>query len=279
MKNIQTLKVDSFTYWRLNNIHKYGNFNWLQLNYNPNTADIMHIIIEIKDRINTAPEYLKDKIEKQLKEPIPIFILDFNDPKSKYYVDLNTLHKKIGLTINEYYLKNIKNIKSYWEYRLYTKPQNCLTADIDVLEYNNKLNFMIIEAAELYDTKNINEAIKHIFKTFKFRKNQVNELQYKSHIKFATLLKTKAYILFHEIERENKKLKDDTYCLLLDNNNFFIEMLIDIKQYGKNDLDKFFNQYKYDLIKKIKQFNNIYDTYKYLNILTLQHSHNIMQTI
>ena len=265
MKNIQTSKVDSFTYWRLNNIHKYGEFNWLQLNYDPITADIMHIVIEVKERINTTPEKLKDKIEKQLKKPIPIFILDFNNPKSKYYVDVNNLHKKIGLKINEHYLNDIKNVKSYWEYRLYTKPQNCLTTDIDVLEYNNKINlFMLIEAAQLYNTKNINEAIKHIFKTFKFRKNQVNVLQYKSHIKLAELLDVKAYILFHEIE--NKKLKNDTKCLLLNNDNFFIEMLMDIREYDRNDLHKFLNKYKNDLIKKLKQFRNIDEVYKCLNI-------------
>ena len=263
MKNIQTAKVDSFTYWRLNNIHKYGEFNWLQLNYNPNTADIMHIIIEVKEKINIEPEKLKNKIEKQLKKYTPIFILDFNNPKSKYYVDVNNLHKKMGLIINEYYLNNIKNVKSYWEYRLCTRPKNCLTADIDVLEYNSN-SFIIIEAAELYNTKNINESIKHIFRTFKFRKNQVNVLQYKSHIKLAELLDSKAYILFHEIEKENKKLKDNKHCLLLDNDYFFIKMLIDIKQYGRNNLDQFFYQYKYDLIEKIKQFNSIDSAYKYL---------------
>jgi len=262
MKNIQTSKVDSFTCWRLNNIHKYGEFNWLQLNYDPTTADIMHIIIEVKEQINTEPEKLKKKIEKQLKRPIPIYILDFNNPKSEYYVDVNNLHKKIGLVINEHSLKNIKNVKSYWEYRLHTKPQNCLTADIDVLEHNNKINlFILIEAAQLYNTQNLYKAIEHIFKTFKFRKNQVNVLQYKSHVELAKLLEAKAYILFHEIE--NRKLKDDRECLLLNNDDFFIEMLIDIR-YGKNDLYKFLNQYRDDLIKKMKQFKNIDEAYKYL---------------
>jgi len=47
MKNIQHYsKKDFFMEWRIKNINCYGNIYWLQLNYNPETSNILSVILE-----------------------------------------------------------------------------------------------------------------------------------------------------------------------------------------------------------------------------------------
>ena len=256
MKNIQHYnKKDSFMEWRIRNIKCYGNIYWLQLNYNPETSDILSVILEKR------PPYINIKIEKLkeilTKNNIKYFILDFNVLN---FNDVLNLDRKIGLILKDKLNKeNAKFIDSYWKYRLQTRPQNCLTADVDSLEIiNNKI--ILIEAAQLFETCNIDEAVKHIYRTFRFRKNKVNEKQYYSHIKLANIINAKSYILFHKIK--NGKLMEEDCCLILENNENFINMLKDIK-YINNELN-FISKYKDYLDKNLIKFPSIKDAYNYL---------------
>lgn len=143
-----------------------------------------------------------------------------------------------------------------------TKPQNCLTTDIDALEnFNNRL--VAVEAAQLFDTNNINEAIKHIFKTFKLRKNQVNPEQYLSHYNFANMVNGKSYILFHKINKKSE-LEDKEKCLLIENNKDFYNMLNEILIFDRNDMSGFISKYGAYLKNELMQFKDVYETYKYL---------------
>jgi hypothetical protein len=252
MKQIQTSKVDAFMNWRKNNINKYGNIIWLQLNYDPNTANIMSIILEqIKPDINVNTTSIELILKKY---NIPFYKLDF------YSNNLNicNLHILIGLRLAKK-LKSNDIVKSYWDYRLKTIPQNCLTADVDSLEIKND-SIVLVEAAQLFETCNIDEAIKHIFRTFKYRKNQVNEKQYYSHYKLAKVINGCSYILFHKIK--NNQLIDNDCCLLIKNNEDFYNLLCNIKK-SRNE-QEFLKENKSYLINNLIKFSNIYDVYDYM---------------
>lgn len=265
MKNIQTSRANVFENWRIDNIDKYGVFIWLQLNYIKNGAIIEAVIIELKNNLN--PIDSAEKIKTYFTDKgIDSFILDFCNKNNKYYVDdLSRLHNDLNLTL----YKNIDNdsvVSSYWDYRLQTRPSNCLTADIDSLEIFNN-TFVLIEAAQLFDTANIEEAIKHIFKTFKFRRNQVNPEQYLSHYNFANKIFGKSYILFHKIN--NNELECNQKCLLIKNDKKFYDMLNNIKSMGRDSMYDFITTYREYLRSSLIQFDDIYKAYEYLNKETL----------
>ena len=185
MKKIHTNRVDSFENWRVSKISKYGLFNWVQLNYDPETSDIISLIFEEKSN------GINRNIESYLLMTHKSHIINFYDPTSSFYIkDISTLKDQIGLQL----LTDINNDNraySYWNYRLKTKPQNCLTADVDSLEFT-KHGITIIEAAQLFDTSSILNAIPHIFRTFNWRPNKVNPKQYYSQYKYAKDIKAKS---------------------------------------------------------------------------------------
>ncbi|EGK7523356.1 hypothetical protein IO408_001437 [Campylobacter lari] len=256
MKAIQTNKVNSFENWRINNINLYGNFIWPQINYNVENADIISIIFEEKNNINNALDCILCKIQN-----LPYFVLNFQDSKSKYYTNGYDLKAKIGLRL---YKEFKGSCNSYWQYRLQTKPQNCLTADIDSLEVSNNGKFIGIEAAYLFCTDSIDLAIPNIFNTFKFRVNQVNEKQYLSQYKLMRLLHGESFILFHMINKEDNSVNTSNNVLLLKNDNSFCDMLVAIKYLEKN---KFIEKYREYFKKNIFVFKNIYEAYDYIKNL------------
>jgi len=262
MKGVQTSKANAFGNWRIKNTDKFNAFIWLQLNYIKTNAEVIQIIIELKEDLNPV------KLACQLKNylvarGIECFILDFNNKDSEYYVhNLTNLGNNLKLSLSKNFEQN-SMVDSYWDYRVFTRPQNCLTTDIDALEnFNNTL--VTIEAAELFDTSNINESIKHIFKTFKFRKNQVNPEQYLSHYNFAKKVSGKAYILFHETHKHSYELQDMRPCLLIKNNESFYKMLNKILLIDRNDISIFVSLYDDYLKNNLAHFNNIYDVYAHL---------------
>ena len=227
-------------------------------------AELIQVVIELKEDVNPikAAEMLKLYLEKRGLE---CYILDFTRKNNIYYVDdIKTLSKTLNLELANTHINNESFInKSYWGYRIYTRPQNCLTADIDSLEnFNNVL--VPIEAAELFNTANINESIKHIFRTFKFRKNGVNPEQYLSHYNFAKIVNGRAYILFHETT-ESGVLEDKKMCLLIENNTSFYKMLEKINNIHRDDESVFISDYGKYLKDSLIQFNNIYEAYGYLS--------------
>lgn len=254
MKSKQTDRITTFEVWRKNNICKFGNFIWPQINYNVNSADIISIIFEEKDNINlNIVEFIK-KLNN-----IQYFILNFVNNKSPHYVNVANLHNKLGLILGK---PLSTKVESYWDYRLNTKPQNCLTTDIDSLEIG-KTKLAGIEAAQLFDTTTIDRAIPHIFRTFRFRTNKVNEKQYLAQHKLMQQIGGKAFILFHTIQ--NKMLIESEPVFLLDNNLEFYNMLYDIKNIKNESI--FIESYKTYLMSNLKQYNNIYSAYNYIKCL------------
>lgn len=254
MKSKQTDRVATFEIWRKNNINKFGNFIWPQINYNVNNADIISIIFEEKDGVNLSVVEFTKKLNN-----IQYFILNFVNDKSPYYVNGTDLHNQLGLVLGK---PLSAKVESYWDYRLHTKPQNCLTTDIDSLEIG-KTKPIGIEAAQLFDTTTIDRAMPHIFRTFKFRVNKVNEKQYLAQHKLMQQIGGKAFILFHTIQ--NKMLIESEPVFLLDNNLEFYNMLYDIKNIKNESI--FIKSYKTYLMSNLKQYNNIYSAYNYIKCL------------
>ncbi|RZD15570.1 MAG: hypothetical protein EVJ46_09945 [Candidatus Acididesulfobacter guangdongensis] len=263
MKNIQTNKVKVFENWRISVINNYGEFIWPQINYNLK-AEPISIVFEIKNNINNPQSILFNQI-CQLISSIPINCIKISFQKnSPYKIDNTKISSMLNLTLS----KNISNndlINSYWQYRLETRPLNCLTCDIDSLELSNNKKLISIEATYLFDTVNIQSAIENIFKTFKFRCNKVNPKQYLVQQNFISKLNGKAYILFHQISN-NTTLDTKNQCLLLENNELFYPMLTSIKD--KNiDIQSFLKKYGLYLSDNLKAFSNIYYAYNYIQAI------------
>lgn len=255
MKKIHTNRVDSFENWRVSKISKYGLFNWVQLNYDPETSDIISLIFEEKSN------GINKNIESYLLRTHKSHIINFYDPTSRFYIkDISTLKDQIGLQL----LTDINNDNraySYWNYRLKTKPQNCLTADVDSLEFT-KHGITIIEAAQLFDTSSILNAIPHIFRTFNLRPNKVNPKQYYSQYKYAKDIKAKSYILFHRIN--DNILDERSPVLLLENNENFYNMLTFILRLDRYSESVFLQKYSNYLAENLIQFKNIDDAYEFI---------------
>lgn len=257
MKGIQTSKTDAFEQWRINNSTVYGDFIWVQINYDILGANTLSIVFEEKPQININ---IKNIIQK-INGIIPYYILNFININSKFYVDATTLDKKMNLSLKN---KCLSQVSSYWEYRLKTLPQNCLTCDIDSLEAGkNKL--VAIEAAQLFDTNSIVDALPNIFRTFKFRKNEVNENQYLSQFNFMQKINGEAFILFHIID--NNKLDTTKPVFIIKNDYDFYKILCDIKKMSRNDEAIFIKKYNNFFNKNLIPYKNIGDAYGYIKRL------------
>lgn len=250
-------RLASFEIWRKNNVGRFGDFIWIQINYDINSANTIAVIFEQKANTNLDIKFMAQKLCK-----IPYFVLNFTDINSPCYTDGSDLHDKLGLVITN---KLSSKIISYWDYRLQTRPKNCLTADIDSIELTNSANCIAIEAAQLYDTSTINMAIKHIFRTFKFRPNKVNEKQYLSQYKFMQNIHGKAFILFHIVERGC--LDETKPVLLIENDENFYNMLCDIKGFSRYDELIFVGRYEKYLYNNLKQYDDIFEAYDYIKSL------------
>lgn len=254
MKTIQTSKVHAYEQWRINNIDKYGSFIWPQLNYTTPNCDILNIIFEEKPNINNS---LSDFIRDYIPKTLTYNIINLTDHSSKYYITTSSLKTKLNLKLSNEYSGSVS---SYWDYRLKTRPCNCITADIDSIELTEKYP-VGIEAAQLFVTENISESIKHIFNTFTYRTNKVNPFQYIIQQKFMEKIGGKAFILFHKIE--NKLLVDNKPILLLENNEDFTNILKDIRD-NSLSLNSFLCKHQQFFQNNIKSFDNISEGYKFI---------------
>lgn len=257
MKQIVTDRVNSFENWRDFYRNLYGDYIWVQLNYNPENADIISLVFEEKaNKINT-------NIPSTLFSKNSIIINLFN-PKSDFYVhDIEMLKNVLNLKLlNE--ITNSNYPSSYWDYRLKTRPQNCLTADVDALEITNN-GFVAVEAAQLFDTSNSDKAIPHIFRTFNFRKNKVNPNQYYAQFKYAKTINSEAFILFHKIN--GTVLDEKSPVFLMKNNEIFYRLLNFILTLDRTDESDFIRRCSPLLKKSLVQFNNIHEAYRYIKSL------------
>lgn len=264
MKQQRTDKIHAFENWRIRNKDRYGSFIWPQLNYNFSDASIISIIFEQKPDVNITRH--KELINLIQESNLPYFVINFVDEQSVYFTLPQDLDKKLGLILTHNNI-DFSNIKSYWDFRLATIPKNCLSADIDSLEISKNLKLIAIEAAQLFDTSSKKEAIKHIFRTFKWRHNEVNPKQYLAQYKFSLLNSGEAYILFHKINDKNE-LDDISECFLLKNNEEFYEMLCFIKdKCSRNDEVKFIRKYEDFLVNNLISMENIYKLYEFIKLI------------
>ena len=269
----QTNKIDSFANWRTgihqkltqNNL-KIRSFVWIQINYisnhDTNFCDVVSIVFEKKDKANVGEKLISQIQEKFSLFNIPSHYLDFNILSSKEIANILNLKLSSEPERDKY--------DSYWDYRLDTKPKNCLTCDIDAFEVGQN-NFILIEAAQLFNTnknEQLTEVIKHIFRTFIKRANKVNAFQYMVQDVIAQRLDAKSYIVFHKI---NDNILDElSPALLLENNFDFHNMLFaiaDSNNYTVNDENKFIKNYSSYFNENIIQYDNIQQLYQSLGII------------
>lgn len=274
MKEKQTGKIDSFTNWRINireslpNNLKIRSFVWIQVNYsidcNANKCNIHSVIFEEKaeSNINTSRKLIEQIQYKLNLVNIPSYCLNLTTIPSYQIAEILNLK----LLYNPKYI----NYDSYWNYRLDTKPQNCLTCDIDSFEIGKEF-FILIEAAQLFNTnKNtqLEDVVRHIFRTFARRKNKVNPFQYIAQNAVAQRLNSKSFIMFHKIN--NNIFDKESPALLLNNNNFFHQILFDIAcnyNTDSSDENKFIEKYKLFFKENLIQYNNAYELYLSLGII------------
>lgn len=271
MKTKQTDKLDSFTNWRINISQKLNDplnirsFVWIQVNYNPdrinNTCLIKSVLFEKKDKVNSADSLINKITERLGNVNIPSFIVDFENQPSKDLDKLLSLDLKIQPSEVKY--------ESYWDYREATKPKNCLACDIDAFEVG-RMSFVLIEAAELFNTIYDDEIVKNIIRTFGRRCNKVNPFQYIAQSVIAKKLNSKSYILFHELDHQ-KKLNEHKPVLLLKNDSTFHKMLADIADnYSREDEEKeliLIDKYKDYLMSNIIRHLNIKSAYYSLGVI------------
>lgn len=249
-------RKDSFSEWRIGQIDKFGRFLWPQINYDFETADVISAIFEQQGQLNSAiPSTLENaKIKNH--------IINFTNPGSEYYVSPQNLAKALNLRLATQLPPNWNGC-TYWHYRLATRPQNCLTADVDALEVKKSGDFVAVEAAQLYDTSSIDIAIRHIFRTFKFRPNQVNPKQYLAQHKYAKAIGGESFILFHQIIQGKTDTNSPVFTIR--NDGRFFEMLSKIiSQYSKQDEAFFVRDYSGYLRSALKQHKNIDIAYRWL---------------
>lgn len=251
MKTVQTNRVHSFEQWRVDNISKYGNFIWPQLNYTTPECNILKVIFEEKNNINMNIDRF---IDNYINGNFEYKIINVVDKSSRYYIETSSIKDELNLILSNVYHGAVS---SYWDYRIKTRPTNCITADIDSIEL--KGNYPIgIEAAQLYDTQNILESIKHIYRTFALRKNKVNPYQYIIQNKFMSEINGKSLIMFHEIQ--SGKLDEIKPVLIIENNNEFSNILKEI--YENISESMFLGKYQDYFRQHLKSYENINEGYK-----------------
>lgn len=254
MKQIVTDRVNSFENWRNSYKNLYDDYIWIQLNYDPKNANIISLVFEQKTNQTNL------KIPSKLLSKNSV-IINLTDPNSEFYIhNIETLKSILNLKLmNE--ITNNHYPTSYWDYRLKTRPQNCLTADIDALEITNN-GFTAIEAAQLFDTSSINNAIPHIFRTFNFRKNKVNPNQYYAQFRYAGTINAEAFILFHKIN--GTVLDEKSPVFLLKNDEMFYKLLNFILKLDRSQENIFIERCSPFLHNSLIQFKNIHEAYRYI---------------
>ena len=249
-------RKDSFLDWRLSKAVEFGKFWWPQLNYDFATASTISVVFEEQNYLNlNIPEALTHA-------KIPGYIINFVDKNSGHYVPPKQLANLLNLQLATH-IPDDWNGKTYWAYRLSTRPQNCLTADVDALELTSNFNWVGVEAAQLYDTSSVDNAIRHIFRTFKFRPNQVNPKQYLAQHKYLSSLGGQSFILFHKI---NQGIVDEVSPVFtIKNDERFYDMLTKIiNDYGRFEEDVFIHDFSDYLRRSLVQHKNIEAAYKWL---------------
>ena len=252
-----TDRRDSFTDWRISKINLFGPFLWPQINYDFKNANVISVVFEQNGELNS-----NIPLQRLESTGITNFLVNFIDPRSSNYVIPSELAKSLKLRLANPLPADWKG-KTYWQYRLATRPQNCLTSDIDALEIKADGSFVAIEAAQLYDTSNIDVAIRHIFRSFKFRPNQVNPKQYFAQHKYAKKINGESYILFHQITQG--QIDSTKPAFTIKNDGLFFEMLTNIiTKYSKSDEDLFVKDYYNYLNNALIWHANIEAAYRWL---------------
>lgn len=252
-----TNRADSFLRWRCRHIEAFGMFWWPQLNYDVNTAETISVVFEQRGIVNNdVPAILESTTIRN-------FILNFTDTNSEHYIQPTKLASVLGLVLGTP-LPNTWTDNTYWDYRLNTRPQNCLTADIDALEIKANGSIVSVEAAQLFDTSNVDIAMRHIFRTFKFRPNQVNPQQYLSQHKYTKIFGGTSFILFHKINEDGTLNTRDKVFTLKNDERFFTMLTKIVNHYGRQDENLFLSDFEEYLKSELVQHDNIDEAYKWL---------------
>lgn len=234
-------------------------FLWLQANYTveeKQVKTIKSIVFEKGQGVNDSG-VLVSKVRERIGEyGVRSFFLDFNN--------LNTtgLHNLLGLELSQF--SSVSHHSSYHEYRMTTRPQNCMTCNIDALEISSQ-GFYCIQATEIKDTSSPVAALSDIIEILGTNKS-VTHQRYNTQALFSKAIKSQSLVLFYKTV--DMKLGDKEPVLMIENNEDFHNMLLDIQSnYAKFKHRDFVNKYKNYLTGALVPFNNIYRAYEQLNII------------
>lgn len=234
-------------------------FLWLQANYTVRENQvraIKSVVFEKGQEVNDN-EKLVSKVRENIGQyGVRSFHLDFTE--------LNTtgLHNMLGLELTRY--SRSSHHTSYYQYRLTTSPKNCVTCNIDALEISRQ-GFYCIQAAEIKDTSSASAALSHIIELLSINKAVAHQ-RYNTQYLFSKAIKSQPLILFYKTV--DSSLSDIEPVLMIENNNDFHNMLVDIQSnYAKFKHKDFVAKYKSYLMGALVSFSSIYRAYEQLNII------------
>lgn len=256
-------KRDVFNAW-LNDyyVRKKSKYIWAQICYDWNTAELLHVVFE-KNHENQA------HIQWPVNVPgVPATNIDFTTEvptlENGEPWDYRSWHKSaLGCDLMS---EPREKPKSFWDWRLKTRPQGNATCDLDFFCKTVKNEYIGIEATEIYyvDTspnpdQDVFEHVQRLLRLRKGNSQGFNLKQLKAQKNFVHLFGGRLFLLFHKIFKEQQpyRLREDK-CLLLevdDENYNAIESLI---HKPSNEMPKppvrcDIGQNKEDPIEKIKR--------------------------
>lgn len=224
MKNIlHQSKKDVFSDWVNNHLaSKSTKYIWAQICYDWNTGNILHVVFErnLSNKNNIKwPVLIKN---------IPVTNLDFT--KGAPVLDSGELwdYERWHIKALNCSLSNNPKTepKSFWDWRIQTRPKGNATCDLDFLCETIDSEYIGIEATEIYfieESSDVSvDVVEHLHRLFKLRKGAgggFNFRQLKAQKTFVDMLGGRMYILFHRILKDKKPytIQEDK-CLLLEVN-------------------------------------------------------------
>ena len=168
----------------------------------------------------------------------------------------------LGLELSQF--SRVSHHASYYQYRLTTRPLNCMTCNIDALEISRQ-GFYCIQATEIADTSSVSAALSDIIGVLGSNKGVMHH-RYDAQSLFSKTINSQPLVLFYKTI--DGKLSDKEPVFMIENKEGFRSMLLDIQSnYAKFKHDNFVHKYKDYLMKALVSFNNVYRAYEQLNII------------
>ena len=217
MKSVQHYsKKDVFENWLHRNFQT--KYIWPQICYDVNTSQPIHIVFEKNQR---NQRYIQWPINHL--GTVPSTNIDFTKtpptlPEGRPW-DYRNWHQH---ALNGRLLNPPSRVpKSFWDWRLQTRPQNNLTCDLDFLCQNDEGRYVGIEATEIYyvdESPNIEQdCYEHFKRLFIYRRGNTggfNVQQLRAQYAYVKDLFGDLYMIFHQIQKPAYRLVERRVLLI-----------------------------------------------------------------